>query len=96
MDRDMQEILAAVSAGKLTPDEAEAAIAALEAAQGEPAPAEDPMPQDQPPLLTSSRPLARRRTPTGRTPPPAARRGPRAPARRAGRSRSGCRTARIA
>ena len=30
MDRDMQEILAAVSAGKLTPDEAEAAIAALE------------------------------------------------------------------
>ena len=48
MDRDMQEILAAVSAGKLTPDEAEAAIAALEAAQGEPAPAEDPMPQDQP------------------------------------------------
>lgn len=39
MDRDMQEILAAVSAGKLTPDEAEAAIAALEAAQGEPAPA---------------------------------------------------------
>ena len=48
MDRDMQEILAAVSAGKLTPDEAEAAIAALEAAQGEPAPAEDPMPLDKP------------------------------------------------
>ena len=48
MDRDMQEILAAVSTGKRTPDEAEAAIAALEAAQGEPAPAEDPMPQDQP------------------------------------------------